>query len=184
MDWKIGWHFVLWSVVNLGVPYGLPFAAVRVMQHWKLDLTERQRSRLRITYLLKEAQLSLTNVAIAAVALFELKSAPQEVRDSVAAEIIMFALIGLILWNACLFVGGTVIGNPPVEEAVTGKTTLADWKIAYPLGWQSLQLAAGVSLLALAVHVTVYLAEHAAKQSAKVENHPAASAAPSSQPQR
>lgn len=163
-------HMVAWIAVNLVVPYLLPLALIRLMQQWRAALTPAQYARLRLTYLVKEAQLGLVNVAVAALGIYELLPVPSFAAWP-SVRYILFALFTLMLLvNTLLFVWGTVIGNPEVESAVLPGVGWNEWRQHYPMGAWSIIFGFVTAALATAAHFVVYSDEQAHRKSAQIHS--------------
>jgi hypothetical protein len=137
-----------WIVANLVLPYTFPLLLIKGIQRLNLDLQSHQLERMRLTYLLREGQLSLVSVAVSAASFC----------DIVGAEAIhswrgkaLIALLGLLFFsNGLLFVLGTVVGTPPaVSTNITEATTYRDWLKIYKMGAASLYLAFAVCVCAV-----------------------------------
>jgi hypothetical protein len=141
-----------WIFANIVVPYLFPFIVIRALQKLKLDLKQEQHERMRLTYLLREAQLSVGSVAIASAGMFELLSTPDVIRTPLGVTLTV-ALGLLLVANAILFVCGTIIGSPPPVEAVQAGVSRRQWMESYPMAAGSLYLAVAVSLCAFGARV-------------------------------
>jgi hypothetical protein len=161
-------HYIGWLCVNLAVPYLFPLAVVRLVQQWRMALSPQQAERLRLTYLLKEAQLSLVNVAVAAVGVYELFPVPATATLPSLRYFFFAVLIGMIALNTLLFVFGTVIGNPPVAQTVTAGVTWKVWQQNYPMGAWSIRLGVVSALVAFGAHFVVFSDEHGHQKAAQI----------------
>lgn len=141
-----------WVIANILVPYLFPFMVVKVMQKWHLDLKPEQLERLRLTYLLRDAQLSIGSVAIASASFYELLASPDLAGHPIWITLTV-ALGFLVLFNAILFVCGTAIGSPSPADVVQSGITMAGWLKTYRMAASSLYLALAVSACAFAAHV-------------------------------
>jgi hypothetical protein len=164
-----GPHYVGWVFVNLVVPYIVPLAIVRLVQKWRLALSDEQAGRLRLTYLLKEAQLSLVNVAVAAIGVYGLLPVPASAAVPSLRYFFFAVLIVLIALNTLLFVFGTVIGSPPVETVVTAGITWKEWQGYYPMGAWSIRLGVVSALVALGAHFVVFSDEQGHQKAAQIK---------------
>ena len=159
-----------WVFANVLVPYLFPFLIVKVMQGWHLNLKPEQLERLRLTYLLRDAQLSIGSVAIASASFYELLGTPELARHPLWVSLTV-ALGLLLVANAVLFVCGTAIGSPSPADVVQAGISTREWLKSYPMAAFSMYLAVAVSICAFVAHV--FTDEHKA-------NHkvPAATAEP------
>ena len=154
-------HYLAWLGVNLAIPFLLPLALVKLIQHGGFQLTDGQRERLRLTYMLKDAQLCLAGTGIAAVAIYEYLSA-EHVKTPRLAGLLVAFLIALLGVNAIYFVWGTIIGTPPVNKVITKDTAFAEWRLLYPLAWLSMVFSIATGICAFAMHVVVFSSDHLA----------------------
>jgi hypothetical protein len=143
-----------WLFANIFIPYLFPLAVIKFLQLCRLDLKPEQHSRMRLTYLLREGQLSVGSIAIAAAALYELLSKPNAINGLLG--IALLVCVGLlVIANSILFVIGTVIGSPEPADAVQPTTTVKQWAAAYPIATISIVLAAIGSVAAFVAHTHV-----------------------------
>ena len=141
-----------WLVANILVPFLFPLLIILLMQHLLLDLKDEQRERMRLTYLLREAQLSVASLAIASAAFYEILHKPAVLQE-VWGVVLLIATIILGIFNAILFVCGTVIGST-VPKAQSG-INFKEWRKQYPLADASIWLAIATSLAAFVAHIVV-----------------------------
>jgi hypothetical protein len=140
-------EIVGWVVANLIVPYLVPIGLLRAVQKFP-HIIPAVATRPMITEALKDGQLSLTCLAIVAVAEYEIWP---EMAGAASLKICFWVLVILGMVALYYVVLGTVCPAPLGEHPMNFK----QWFQAYPVGKQTIFLSVMVTAVFASAHFVI-----------------------------